>query len=83
MDQQRFDDMVRTLSERNSRRGALRLLTGGIFGALVGVPTVGALAKPKKKKKEVELREEVVSAGLPAQQAHLQVRVHARAMHRR
>jgi hypothetical protein len=52
MDQQRFDDMVRTLSERNSRRGALRLLTGGIFGALVGVPTVGALAKPKKKKKK-------------------------------
>ena len=52
MDEQRFDDVVRTLGERNSRRGALRLLTGGIFGALGGVPTVGALAKPKKKKKK-------------------------------
>ena len=48
MEKQRFDDMVRTLGERNSRRGALRLLTSGIFGALVGVPAVGALAKPKK-----------------------------------
>ena len=51
MDEQRFDNVVRTLSERGSRRGALRLLVGGVLGALVGVPTADALAKPKKKKK--------------------------------
>src|SRR5215213_1642145 len=52
MDALHFDDVVRTLSERGSRRGALRLLAGGILGALAGVPVLGAPAKPKKKKKK-------------------------------
>jgi hypothetical protein len=52
MDEQRFDDVVRTLSERGSRRGVMRLLAGGILGVLAGAPAPSALAKPKKKKKK-------------------------------
>jgi hypothetical protein len=48
VDRNRFDDMTRALSERGSRRGALRLLAGSALGALVGAP-MDALAKPKKK----------------------------------
>jgi len=48
MDELRFDDVVRTLSERGTRRGALRLLASGVLGALVGTPAASALAKPKK-----------------------------------
>jgi len=51
MDELRFDDVVRTLSERGTRRGALRLLASGVLGALVGTPAASALAKSKKKKK--------------------------------
>ena len=51
MDELRFDDVVRTLSERGTRRGALRLLASSVLGAPVGTPAASALAKSKKKKK--------------------------------
>ena len=49
MDTQRFDDMVRGLSERGSRRGVLGRLAGGVLAALAGVPAAEGPAKAKKK----------------------------------
>ena len=52
MDTHGFDEIVRALSERGSRRGALRLLAGIALGALAGAPTPGALTTAKRKKKK-------------------------------
>ena len=48
MDSNHFDDIVRTLSEPGSRRGALRLLAGAL-GALVSGQAAATLAKGKRK----------------------------------
>ena len=51
MDEHRFDDVIRVLHNRGSRRGLLGVLAGGVFGLLAGAPA-GVLAKAKKKKKK-------------------------------
>jgi hypothetical protein len=51
MEGRNFDDLVRTLSGRNSRRSALGLLTGAL-GALATGQEADILAKRKKKKKK-------------------------------
>ena len=48
MDTHQFDDMVRALGERESRRGALRLLVGGVIGIVTGGPVATTLAKREK-----------------------------------
>ncbi len=52
MDVHKFDDVVRALAERGSRRSALRLLLGGVLGVVTGSPVTSTLAKRTKKRKQ-------------------------------
>jgi hypothetical protein len=54
MDQQRFDDLTRTLAQRTSRRVAVKSLAGGAFGgalALLGASSHAKSGKDKKPRK--------------------------------
>lgn len=47
MDEHRFDDLARTLTQRNSRRAALTTLVGGALGlALTRITAQEAAAQP-------------------------------------
>lgn len=49
MENRQFDDLVRSLGERGTRRGAIRLLISGVIAVLAGAPIDISGAKPDQR----------------------------------